>query len=137
MEKDLCKLMKNINIFNKEFSEYEDTEKGIKFPFNTVNLLTRVDLLELTKEEYQVAKFQQKIEDLDYKIANIKRAVPKNEITKKDEDKFTITEKEVAVRKIWNVSNTLGAFKSFVDKDKAIEYSRDINKEVFGYLKGE
>lgn len=137
MEKDLCKLMKNINIFNKEFSEYEDTEKGIKFPFNTVNLLTRVDLLELTKEEYQVAKFQQKIEDLDYKIENIKRAVPKNEITKKDEDKFTITEKEVAVRKIWNVSNTLGAFKSFVDKDKAIEYSRDINKEVFGYLKGE
>ena len=137
MEKDLCKLMKNINIFNKEFSEYEDTEKGIKFPFNTVNLLTRVDLLELTKEEYQVAKFQQKIEDLDYKIENIKRAVPKNEITKKNEDKFTITEKEVAVRKIWNVSNTLGAFKSFVDKDKAIEYSRDINKEVFGYLKGE
>lgn len=137
MEKDLCKLMKNINIFNKEFSEYEDTEKGIKFPFNTVNLLTRVDLLELTKEEYQVAKFQQKIEDLDYKIENIKRAVPKNEITKKDEDKFTITEKEVAVRKVWNVSNTLGAFKSFVDKDKAIEYSRDINKEVFGYLKGE
>lgn len=135
MEKDLCKLMKNINIFNKEFSEYEDTEKGIKFPFNTVNLLTRVDLLELTKEEYQVAKFQQKIEDLDYKIENIKRAVPKNEITKKDEDKFTITEKEVAVRKIWNVSNTLGAFKSFTNKEDALELSKEINKKIFEYLK--
>lgn len=137
MEKDLCKLMKNINILqlNKEFSEYEDTEKGIKFPFNTVNLLTRVDLLELTKEEYQVAKFQQKIEDLDYKIENIKRAVPKNEITKKDEDKFTITEKEVAVRKIWNVSNTLGAFKSFTNKEDALKLSKKINKKIFEYLK--
>jgi hypothetical protein len=135
MEKDLYKLMESINIFNKEFSEYEDKEKGVKFPFNTVNLLTRVDLLELTKEEYQVAKFQQKIEDLDYKIENIKRAVPKNEITKKDEDKFTITEKEVAVRKIWNVSNTLGAFKSFTNKEDALKLSKEINDKIFEYLK--
>jgi hypothetical protein len=135
MEKDLYKLMESINIFNKEFSEYEDKEKGVKFPFNTVNLLTRVDLLELTKEEYQVAKFQQKIEDLDYKIESIKRAVPKNEITKKDEDKFTITEKEVAVRKIWNVSNTLGAFKSFTNKEDALKLSKEINNKIFEYLK--
>lgn len=135
MEKDLCKLMEIINVFNKEFSEYEDKEKGVKFPFNTVNLLTRVDLLELTKEEYQVAKFQQKIDDLDYKIENIKRAVPKNEITKKDEDKFTITEKEVAVRKVWNVSNTLGAFKSFTNKEDALKLSKEINDKIFEYLK--
>ena len=135
MEKDLCKLMESINVFNKEFSEYEDKEKGVKFPFNTVNLLTRVDLLELSKEEYQVAKFQQKIEDLDYKIENIKRAVPKNEITKKDEDKFTITEKEVAVRKVWNVSNTLGAFKSFTNKEDALKLSKEINDKIFEYLK--
>lgn len=135
MEKDLCKLMESINVFNKEFSEYEDKGKGVKFPFNTVNLLTRVDLLELTKEEYQVAKFQQKIEDLDYKIENIKRAVPKNEITKKDEDKFTITEKEVAVRKVWNVSNTLGAFKSFTNKEDALKLSKEINDKIFEYLK--
>lgn len=127
--------MESINIFNKEFSEYEDKEKGVKFPFNTVNLLTRVDLLELSKEEYQVAKFQQKIEDLDYKIENIKRAVPKNEITKKDEDKFTITEKEVAVRKVWNVSNTLGAFKSFTNKEDALKLSKEINDKIFEYLK--
>ena len=129
--------MESINIFNKEFSEYEDKEKGVKFPFNTVNLLTRVDLLELTKEEYQVAKFQQKIDDLDYKIENIKRAVPKNEITKKDEDKFTITEKEVAVRKVWNVSNTLGAFKSFTNKEDALKLSKEINDKIFEYLKQE
>lgn len=131
----LDEFMKNVEILGKEFSMYFDDEKGVMFPLNTVHLLTRVDMLELAKEEYQVAKFQKKIDDLDYKIENIKRAVPKNEITGKDEDKFTITEKEVAVRKIWNVSNTAGAFKSFTDKDKAMEYSKKINKEVLEYLK--
>ena len=131
----LDEFTKNTEILGKEFSIYTDEEKGIMFPLNTVHLLTRVDMLELSKEEYQAAKFQKKIDDLDYKIENIKRAVPKNEITGKDEDKFTITEKEVAVRKIWNVSNTAGAFKSFVNKDEAMEYSKNINKEVLEYLK--
>jgi len=131
----LDEFMKNIEILGKEFSIYTDEEKGVMFPLNTVHLLTRVDMLELSKEEYQVAKFQKKIDNLDYKIENIKRAVPKNEITGKEEDKFTITEKEVAVRKIWNVSNTAGAFKSFTDKEEAMGYSKNINKEVLNYLK--
>lgn len=131
----LDEFMKDIEILGKEFSIYTDEEKGVMFPLNTVHLLTRVDMLELSKEEYQVAKFQKKIDDLDYKIENIKKAVPKNEITGKDEDKFTITEKEIAVRKIWNVSNTAGAIKSFTDKEEAMEYSKKINKEVFEYLK--
>ena len=131
----LDEFMKNVEILGKEFSMYVDEEKGVSFPLNTVHLLTRVDMLELSKEEYQVAKFQKKVDDLDYKIENIKRAVPKNEITGKDEDKFTITEKEVAVRKIWNVSNTAGAFKSFTDKDDALKASKEINTKVFGYLK--
>ena len=33
MEKDLCKLMESINVFNKEFSEYEDKEKEAKIIF--------------------------------------------------------------------------------------------------------
>ena len=131
----LDEFMKNVEILGKEFSIYTDEEKGVMFPLNTVHLLTRVDTLELAKEEYQAAKFQKKIDDLDYKIENIKKAVPKNEITGKDEDKFTITEKEVAVRKIWNVSNTAGAFKSFTDKNEAMGYSKNINKEVLNYLK--
>lgn len=131
----LDEFMEKVEILGKEFSIYTDEEKGVAFPLNTVHLLTRVERLELAKEEYQVAKFQKKIDDLDYKIENIKRAVPKNEITKKDEDKDTIVEKEVAVRKIWNVSNTAGAFKSFVNKNEAMEYFKKINKEVLEYLK--
>lgn len=131
----LDEFMKNVEILGKEFSMYVDDEKGVSFPLNTVHLLTRVDMLELAKEEYQVAKFQKKIDDLDYKIENIKKAVPKNEITGKDDDKFTIIEKEVAVRKVWNVSNTAGAFKSFINKDDALKTSKEINSKVFGYLK--
>lgn len=133
MEKDLCKFYKNINIINKDFSEYSD-EKGNYFIFNTVNALTRVDYLELTKEEYTSLKFQQKIEDLDYEIINVKRPVPKNEITGKDEDKFTITEKEVAVRRIWNVSNAFGIVKSFTNQDDAYELATGINKETLDKL---
>lgn len=131
----LDEFMDKVEILGKEFAMYVDEEKGVSFPLNTVHLLTRVDMLELAKEEYQVAKFQKKIDDLDYKIENIKRPVPKNEITGKDEDKYTITEKEIAVRKVWNVSNTAGAFKSYTDKDEALKASKEINDKVFGYLK--
>lgn len=133
MEKDLCKFYDNIAILNKDLAEYKDNN-GNMFILNTVNLLLRVDLLELTKEEYQVAKFQQKVEDLDYNIVNIKKAVPKNEITGKDEDKYTITEKEVAVRQIYNVSNAFGIIKSFTNKEDAIKLVENKNKEILSHL---
>lgn len=133
MEKDLCKFYDYTNIINKDFAEYND-EKGNMFILNTVNLLLKVDYLELTKEEYTVAKFQQKVEDLDYSIINIKKPVPKNEITGKDEDKFTITEKEVAVRQIWNVSNPYGIVKSFTNKEDAIKLAKEMNGKILKYL---
>lgn len=134
MEKDLCKFNKNVEILNKDFSKYSD-DKGNSFIFNTINQLAKVDYLELTKEEYQVAKFQQKIEDLDYNIINIKKPVPKNEITCKNEDRYTLTEKEVAVRQIWNVSNPYGAFKSFINKEDAIKLANDINDKLLEFYK--
>ena len=134
MEKDLCKFIENTTIINKDLSLYQD-EKGNTFVFNTINGVVKVDYLELAKEEYQVAKFQQKIEDLDYTIINVKRPVPKNEITGKEEDKLTIAEKEVAVRQIWNVTNPYGAFKSFTNKEKAIELANDINTKILEYYK--
>jgi hypothetical protein len=43
------------------------------------------------------------------------------------------TEKEVAVRQIWNVSNPYGAFKSFTNKDDAIELANSINNKILEY----
>lgn len=134
MERDLCKFMENIEVINKDLSTYFD-DKGNYFVFNTINAIAKVEYLELTKEEYTIAKFQQKIEDLDYKVINVKKAVPKNEITKKDEDKYTITEKEVAVRQVWNVSNPYGAIKSFTNKEDAINLANDINDKILGFYK--
>lgn len=133
MERDLCKFYENVKVINKDLSEYND-EKGNGFIFNTVNVLVRMDYLELTKEEYTSLKFQQKIEDLDYEIINVKRPVPKNEITGKDEDKFTITEKEVAVRRIWNVSNAFGIVKSFTNQLDALNFYNEINSKYLPYL---
>lgn len=134
MEKDLCRFYDNITYINKDISEYADN-KGNRFIFNTINALVRVDYLELTKEEYQTLKFQQKVEDLDYNIINVKKAVPKNEITKKEEDKYTITEKEVAVRQVWNVSNAFGIVKSFNNKEDANELAEEINSDVLMFVK--
>ena len=132
---NIIKFMDKVNVINKEYAIYEDKERGIVFPINTAYLLAKLDYLELEKEQYNITKFQKKIEDLEYNIVNIKKPVPKNDITKKEEDKYTIVEKEVAVRQVWNVSNNVGAYKSFTNKEEALELVETINKTIIEYLK--
>lgn len=134
MEKELNKFNENVEILTKEFARYKDEEKGIEFIFNTINALVTLEYLELSKQEYDVMKFQRKIDDGEYNIVNVKKAVPKNEITGKDDDKFTIAEKEVAVRQVWNVSNRLGAFKSFNNKEEALACVKEINDKILEKL---
>ena len=118
------------NIINKDLSLYKDEEKGIMFYLNTISLLVRVDSMELDKEQYKIALFDKKIENLDYKEETIKRLVPKNQITKDDKDKYTLTTKEVIVKKVWNVVNPSGVFKSFTNKDEALQYAEAINNGI-------
>lgn len=134
MEKDLISFMNNVKIINKDLSLYEDDEKGIMFYLNTVNLLTRVDLLELDEVKYKIALFEKKIDKLDYIEEFIERPVPKNTITKKDEDKFTLINQKVKIKRVWNVSNTAGMFKSFTNKEEAIKFAKDINEKIENYL---
>lgn len=136
-ELDLEEFMKNITIEDKNFSQYEDI-KGNYFELNTVQLITRVDYLELETEkigktgasEYEQALFSQKINDLKYNKKNIKKKVPKSEITGKKEDMYIITENKTEVVEVWNVSNPYGAFKSFTDKKEALKLAKEINKSV-------
>lgn len=134
MQDNILEFMDKVEILNKDLSIYRDKEKGSIFVLNTVHLVARVDYLELDKQEYTIAKFQKKIEDLDYVIEDIDRPVPKNEITKKDEDKYTITNKKVSVRKVWNVSNGAGTYKSFTNKEDAMNLAEEINLKVIKYL---
>lgn len=134
MENNLEKFMNNIELINKDLSLYKDDEKGIMFYINTVNLLTRVDYLELDKTQYKIAKFEKKIEDKEYDEITIKRVTPKNVITKRDEDKYTLVDSDVLVHVVWNVSNTAGMIKSFTNKEEALKYAEEINKKVFEKL---
>lgn len=130
METQLDKFLDNITILNKDLAIYKDEEKGIMFYLNTISLLVRVDAMELDKEQYKIALFEKKIENLDYKEETIKRVVPKYQITKDEKDKYTLTTKEVIVKKVWNVLNTSGVFKSFNNKKEALEYAEKVNENV-------
>ena len=132
---DIISFNSKIEMLGKDLSLYKDEEKGILFPLNTVHLLARVDYLELDKQELIIAKFQKKVEDLKYNTKEVDRPAPKNEITKREEDKYTITNKKVIVSQIWNVSNSAGVYKSFTNKEEAIKLAEEINKKVLEKLK--
>ena len=135
MQDNILEFNKKTRIINKDYSIYEDEEKGIIFALNTVNCLARVDYLELSKEEYEKSKFEKKIDDLDYSIVEVDRPQSKYFITKKEEDKYTIVDSKVKVRQVWNVSNQIGIHKSFTNKEEAMELAKDINTRILDIIK--
>ena len=143
MQENIIDFMKKVNIIDKNLAQYKDEEKGISFFINTVNLLTKVDYLEVGTEknaklkvsEYEKLLFEKKIEDLDYKKITKKDIRVKSEITGKKEDSTTLIEEEVPGVAIWNVSNTLGFYKSFTNKEEAIKFSDEVNEETLIKLK--
>ena len=130
MQDNILEFNGKVNVINKDYAMYKDLEKGVIFPLNTINLLARVDYLELSKEEYEKAKFEMKIDNLEYNIVEVDRPVPKYTLTKKEEDKYTITNSKVKVRQVWNVSNALGIKKSFTNKEEAIKLAEEQNKKL-------
>ena len=143
MQENIIDFMNKVNIIDKNLAQYKDEEKGISFFINTVNLLTKVDYLEVGTEknarlkvaEYEKLLFEKKIEDLDYKKITKKDIRVKSEITGKKEDSTTLIEEEVPAVAIWNVSNTLGFYKSFTNKEEAIKFSDEVNEETLVYLR--
>lgn len=134
MEMDLIKFNDLVEVINKDLSLYRDDEKGMMFYLNTVQLLTRVEPLELDKSQYEIALFEKKVDKLDYKEEFIERPAPKNRITKKDEDKYTLVMEKVKVKKVYNVANALNVKKSFVDKEEAMKYAETINNKIKEHL---
>lgn len=130
----LTEFMEKITIINKDIATYRDDEKGILFDMNTISLIPRVDRFELSAPEYEKAKFEMKIENLDYDIIEVDRPVPKNTITKNDKDMYTIVNNKVKVRLVWNVSNTAGVYKSFTNKDEAMKYADNLKKDIIKYF---
>ena len=134
MEKDIVSFMKNVEIINKDFARYIDNEKGIIFSLNTVQLLPRLDYMELDKTKYETSKFEQKIDNLEYSIINVDKPSSKYARTKKEEDRFIIENQKVAVRQVWNVVNALGIHKSFTTKEEATKVYNELYDEVMQKL---
>lgn len=133
MEKDLIKFNNCVEVINKELSRYEDP-KGTMFILNTVKLITSVEALELSKEELQKAIFEGKVDELEYNIEEVEKTVSKYSVTKKEEDKYILTNSKVKVRKVYNVINGLGIHKSYTTKEEALDIANAINSKYMKYL---
>lgn len=134
MVKDLEKFYNSIKILDKTMSIYED-EDGNYSVLPTSALLVGVDYNELETEKYNIAVFEGSIpKDFEMKVKNIKKPVPKFEITKNPADKYTITEEEVAVMPVWFILNTLGIKKAFNNKEEALKKAKEINEVIIETL---
>lgn len=122
--------MKKVIIRNKEISEYVDEEKGNRYTIPTGQLFPRVEYYELTKQELTKMKFESKVDDLEYSQIEFNRPTPKSEITKRDEDKFTLVDKTIKGYVVWNVSNGLNIKQSFTNKKEAIKLYEEIKSKV-------
>ena len=128
-DKDLLEFVKNIT-FKKTYSKYED-EEGNYIEIPTIQLMMAVEYFKATKEEYEKLKFNKVIDkDLKFNIINEKRQVTKDTITGKKEDITTIVDKEVAVREIWFVKNTLGMIKAYNNKEDALKFAKETNEII-------
>lgn len=128
MNKDLKNFMENLEI-RKDISKYKD-EKGNIMYIPTDNLYVSCSYLTLTEEEYNQALFNGNVNKNDYNKVKTTRPVPKNTITKKEEDKNTIVDQEVEAYQIWVVANNLGFMSSFKDKEEAIKFVEDIEEKL-------
>ena len=128
MNKDLKNFMNNLEI-RKETSKYKDDKGNIMY-IPTQALYVNCSYLTLTEEEYNQALFNGTVQKNDYNKIKIKKPVPKNKVTGKEEDKTTIVEQEVEAYEIWVVANNMGFMTSFKDKQEAIDYVEDIESKL-------
>lgn len=135
IDENLKEFMNKVDIKNKTIAIYTNKEKGLVYPLSVATLLTRVDYLELTKEELEKAKFERKVDKNDYKMYDCEKLVPKYEITKIEADKFVITSKKVKATHIWNVSNQAGIHQTFENQEDAFKLCEEINNKVLETLK--
>jgi hypothetical protein len=129
MKKDLGNFLNCLTKINKELVKYED-EKGniIYAPINA--LYASCTYLELNKQQYEQMIFQQTITPDDYNVIEIKTQTSKYEITKKEEDRFTLVDTTAKVRQVWVVANQLQFSKCFKTKEEAEALVKEIEKYI-------
>ncbi len=133
MKKDINKFLNNLKKIDKDIVKYEDEEGNVIYaPLNA--LYASCTYLELNKTQYEQMVFQQTIKDDDYNIIEIKTQVSKSEITKKEEDKFTLVDSTAKVRQVWIVANQLQFSGSYKTKEEALKIVKDIEEYILNNL---
>lgn len=135
MKDELLQDFMNKLEINEKVAIYRNKENGLMYPITLAHLLCRVDYLELDEKEIKVSKFKNIITDKEYKMQDCEKLIPKSEITKKEEDYFTMTKKKYKGAKVWNVSNQLGIHTTYENQEDAFTLCEEINKKVLGYFK--
>ena len=123
--------MDKITILNKDLSEYYDKEKGVKYLVPNSYIWTRVDYYELTNDELKKAIFEETVDKIDgLNYINSTRRQSKYEITKREEDRWTIVNSKVKVNQLWVVSNGMKYKKTFNNKEEALKLLDKINEPL-------
>ena len=133
---NLEQFMEKITILNKDLSEYYDKEKGIKYLLPNSYVWTRVDYYELTNQELKKAIFEETVDDIkDLNYIEVERRQSKYEITKREEDRWTITSAKVKVNQLWVVSNGMKIKQTFNNKEDALKLLDKINEPLKKFFK--
>jgi hypothetical protein len=134
MTKNLDEFYECIDLINKDISTYTDKDFNYSV-LPTAGLLVAVDYNELNKQQWEIAKFNQDIpKDFEAEIEKIDRTVNKYDLTHKEKDKFTLTTKKEAIRKVWFVMNQFKVKKAFKDGKEALDYAKKINNPILEVL---
>lgn len=135
MTENLIDFYKNVRYIDERLAIYED-DKGNYVHNTPATLLVNVQYHEMTKDELEKAIFNQLVpKDMIFKEVDKKTIVPKNEITGKDEDKYTLVDKIVKAKQVWIMSNSLGVKMAFNSKEEAEKVRDEINSKIYEVYK--
>lgn len=129
MKKDLTNFIKNLTKINKELVKYQDDKGNIIYaPINA--LYASCTYLELNKQQYEQMVFQQQITPDNYNVIEVKTQTSKYEVTKKEEDRFTLIDTTAKVKQVWIVANQLQFSKCFKTKEEAEKLVKEIEEYI-------
>lgn len=136
-KENLEEFMSKINYDKKNnYIEYIDNEIGRRHSLKTDHIMPVLDYIKATDDELSQLIFDMKIEKgIEFNKIKEERPFPLYKDTQKEEDKSVIVNKEFDINQIWNVSNPLGIFKTFNNKEDAIKFYEKIRNEIIDNMK--
>jgi uncharacterized protein YpiB (UPF0302 family) len=128
--------MSKINYDKKNnYIEYIDNEIGRRYSLKIDHIMPVLDYIKATDDELSQLIFDMKIEKgIEFNKIKEERPFPLYKDTQKEEDKSVIVNKEFNINQIWNVSNPLGIFKTFNNKEDATKFYEKIRNELMSNM---